>query len=603
MEKIINNCVINVSTVNGSGSQTANSVMLKTIFKMGVPVAGKNVFPSNIAGLPTWFWIRANEQSYLGRREKADIVVSLNPSTWKDDQHTLNSGGIFILSSDFKVAPGDLRSDIQLITVPFRTLVDTVTDSIKVKKILMNMIYVGVIAYLVDLDVEKFREALTQQLGSKKNLLEINFAAFKAGLDFMTQNFSDFASHLKIQSSQKTNGKILIDGNSAAALGSVVGGCTFVSWYPITPSTSLVEHFSKFVEEMRPKDNNGQNRFAIVQAEDELAAVGMIMGAGWAGARAMTATSGPGLSLMNETLGYGYFSEIPFVLWDVQRVGPSTGMPTRTQQGDLLLAHLASHGDTLHPVLLPGTAEECFEFAQTAFDVAERLQTPVVVLSDLDLGMNLWMENEFSLTKKPYDRGKVLSAAELDAAIDYERYGDPDGDGIPYRSFAGTKSDKGAYLTRGSGHNRKAAYTEKGPEYQFIVDRLKKKWKTAEQFVPAPVSKKQNSKVGVVLYGSSSAMVDEVDEILSAKIGKVDWMRIRALPFTTEVKNFIQTHDQVLVVDQNRDGQMHQLLQREYPEQFSKMKSICHYDGTSMTADFLSAAILTALDKSNGGKI
>lgn len=583
----VNDFVINVATVNGSGSQSANLVLLKTLFKMGIPVGGKNVFPSNIAGLPTWFWIRANEKGYTGRSEKADIVIAMNPQTIAEDVQLLREGGIFIYNSDIPTAQS-FPANVNVIKVPFKALVDQSTDVVKIKKLLINIIYVGVVAELLGLEEASLLAALKDQLGSKQKVFEENLKALNVGREYARSNLDISHFPIKAKRMSANNGKIMIDGNTAAAIGSVMGGCTFGAWYPITPSSSIMESFIKYANKYR-KDENQKNRFAIVQAEDELASICMVLGAGWAGARAMTATSGPGLSLMQEAAGFAYYAEVPAVIWDVQRVGPSTGMPTRTMQGDLYTAMLASHGDTKHPCLIPGNPGECYEFAQLSFDLAERLQQLVIVLSDLDIGMNLWLQDEFRYPQKSFDRGKVLSEKELETVTQYERYGDPDGDGIPYRVLPGNKNPKAGYTLRGSGHNAKAQYTENSKEYQWVMDRLLRKWETARRFVPEPIQIKATSKAkaGMIIYGSTEAVMNEASDLLAAKGVFVDILRVRALPFTQQVEDFLSQHESIYVVDQNRDGQMFQLLKMDYSEHCGKVQSIRHYDGTPISADFI----------------
>ncbi|HPI39315.1 MAG TPA: 2-oxoacid:acceptor oxidoreductase subunit alpha [Pseudobdellovibrionaceae bacterium] len=583
---IQNDFVINIATVNGSGSQSANLVLLKSLFKMGIPVGGKNVFPSNIAGLPTWFWIRANEKGYTGRREKADIVIAMNPQTLAEDLHLLRDGGIFIYNSDIPMVQ-NIPAGLQVIAVPFKKLVDQATDIVKIKKLLINIIYVGVVSELLGLDESSLLEALKDQLGSKQKVFDENLKALNVGREYAKNNLDVLNFSVKAQKMNANKNKIMIDGNTAAAIGSVMGGCTFGAWYPITPSSSLMEGFIKYSHKYR-QDENNKNRFAIIQAEDELASICMVLGAGWAGARAMTATSGPGLSLMQEAAGFAYYSEIPGVIWDVQRVGPSTGMPTRTMQGDLFTAMFASHGDTKHPCLIPGNPNECYEFGQLSFDLAERLQQLVIVLSDLDIGMNLWLQDEFTYPQKAFDRGKVLTAEQLDQVANYERYGDPDGDGIPYRVLPGNHHPKAGYTIRGSGHNAKAQYTESSKEYKWVVDRLNKKWETARTLVPEALALGSgNQKIGILIYGSTEAVIQESMDLLAQKGISVDSLRIRALPFTKKIENFISQHERVYVIDQNRDGQMFQLLRMDYSQFCSKFNSIKHYDGTPITADFI----------------
>lgn len=609
----INNFVITVATVNGSGSQSANNILLKSLFRMGVPVGGKNVFPSNIAGLPTWFWIRADEKGFIARREHADILIAMNPQTLKEDIRTLKNGGYFIYNSDLGIKPEitpELQS-VHIIPISFKPLVDKSTDSIKIKKLVVNMVYVGVIAQLLDIDMAILNETLADQFKGKDSVVEVNRKAAEIGFTYAQENIKlPFA--FKAEKSTRNENKIIMDGNTAGALGWLFGGCTFAAWYPITPSSSLVENYIKFASKYR-KNKDGKNKYAVIQAEDELSSICMVLGAGWSGARSVTATSGPGLSLMAESAGFSYFTEIPAVIWDVQRVGPSTGMPTRTAQGDLLSAVFLSHGDTKHPCLIPGTIKECFEFGQSAFDLAERFQQLVIVLSDLDLGMNLWMEERWEYPEKPFDRGKVLSAADLENITQFERYADLDGDGIPSRTLPGTQHVKAAYFTRGSGHNRRAAYTEKSDEYQYIVDRLAKKWQTAKTYVPAPVfcdsknlmtqilatgvSAKSvcKNKFGIIAYGSSDMSVKEAMYLLDKQKLDFDYCRIRAVPFQDSVLEFIKGHERVFVVDQNRDGQMFELLKMEMPDTALHLHSVKHYDGTPITADTIVKKIKSLL--------
>lgn len=587
----INNFAICIGTVNGSGSQSANNILLKSLFRMGIPVGGKNVFPSNIAGLPTWFWIRASEKGYLGRRQEADVMIAMNPQTWVEDQKKVKSGGYFIYNLDMgAINSATKRSDVHYLGVPFKKLVDQATDQVKIKKMLINIIYVGALSNLLKLDKEIVLSCLKDQFGTKESVVTPNLKGFEMGYNWVEENKTEIESAFKVafpfkvEKRIQTKKYVMMDGNTAGALGAIFGGCSFVSWYPITPSSSLVENYIKYVDELRTTET-GKKKYAVVQAEDELAAICMILGAGWTGARAMTATSGPGLSLMSEAAGFAYYAEIPCVVWDIQRVGPSTGMPTRTAQGDILSTVYLSHGDTKHPLLLPANVKECFDFAQHAFDLAERLQQLVFVMSDLDLGMNSWMEEAWSYPTKPYDRGKVLSESDLDKITTYMRYSETDGDAIAPRTLPGTKKMNAAYFTRGSGHNAKGFYTENSAEYQEVVDRLARKWQTAKKFVPAPVIDDQKNKVGIIAYGTTDVPMREAREILNEKGMKTDYLRLRAVPFTDEVKTFIQNHKVIYVIEQNRDGQMAQLLTTEYPDFSTQFVSIRQYDGASMTAE------------------
>ena len=582
---MLNDFVICVGTVNGSGSQSANTILLKTLFRMGIPVGGKNVFPSNIAGLPTWFWIRASEKGYLARRKEANVMVAMNPQTLLDDQKTVKAGGYFIYNTDNSTAFLEVkRDDIHYIGVPFKKLVDQSTDQVKIKKMLINIIYVGVVAQLFKMDKKILLDCLRDQFGTKETVVAPNLKGLDLGMQWAEENLKEIAFPFEAKAITHDKKYVLMDGNTASAIGSVFGGCTFAAWYPITPSSSLIENFIKYTEELRI-DSEGKRKFGIVQAEDELAAICMTLGAGWTGARAMTASSGPGISLMSEAAGYAYYAEVPCVIWDVQRVGPSTGMPTRTAQGDILSNLYLSHGDTRHPLLLPATIKECFEFGQTAFDLAERLQQLIFVLSDLDLGMNLWREESWDYPSKPYDRGKILTEKELAKMTVYHRYNETDGDAIAPRTLPGTKAMNAAYFTRGSGHNSKGFYTENSSEYQEVLDRLNRKWKTASLIMPEPVIDDKKNSIGIIAFGTTDSPMAEAREILAGKGLKTDYLRLRAVPFAASVKDFIKNHDRIFVIEQNRDGQMNQVLTTEYPELATKLVSVRHYDGTPMTAE------------------
>jgi len=593
----VNDFSIHVGTVNGSGSQSSNNILMRSIFRMGVPVSGKNLFPSNIQGLPTWFTIRVNRDGWSARRVKTEILVCMNDATYVDDVKALEPESIVIHHDHMNVSA--LRKDVISISVPFSKIIAEACPDPRLRKLAVNMVYVGVLADLLKITDEAIELAMEQQFKSKHKVLELNRAAIKAGRDFVKANYADLKFPYKIEALNKTDGKILIEGNAACALGAVFSGCTFVSWYPITPSTSLIDYFSDYAEKYRIDPQNGLKTFAVVQAEDEMAAIGMVMGASWMGARSMTATSGPGLSLMAEFTGFGYFAEVPAVIFDVQRVGPSTGLPTRTAQSDLLFAAFLSHGDTKNIIILPGTVDECFSMTADAFDLAERFQTPVFVLSDLDLGMNFWMSDPFPYIDRPLDRGKILTDADTEGLAKFERYGDPDGDGIPFRTLPGIKDRRGVFFTRGSGHNTKAAYTEKGPDYVQAMDRLKKKFETARNHVPKPLkSGSGTNEIGIIAFGSSHDAVRESIHFLKADAGlDVDYLRIRAFPFHEDILNFIKSHNRIFVVDQNRDAQMLSLLKLEpaLASEISKMESILHYDGFPIDAPKISEAILKSL--------
>ena len=581
--RIVNDFTINVATVNGSGSQSANSVLLKSIFGMGVPVSGKNLFPSNIAGLPTWFTIRASKDGYVARKRESDVLVAMNPETAREDMMALPTGGVAIYDEQLNLK--QYRDDVVCYPVPFDKITVSICPEAKLRKLVRNMVYVGAVAQLLEIDLGVVESGLKKQFSKKPKVFELNFGAVQAGFDYAKSTFTK-QDPFYIERMNKTAGKIIIDGNAACGMGAVFAGVTVVAWYPITPSTSLVEAATDLLKKFRVTPE-GKATFAVVQAEDELAAIGMVMGAGWAGARAMTSTSGPGISLMGEFAGLGYYAEIPGVIFDVQRSGPSTGMPTRTQQSDLLSTAFLSHGDTKHVVLLPGSVKECFELSGAAFDLAERLQTPVFVLSDLDLGMNSWMSEPFAYPDKPLDRGKVLTAEELTKAGSFARYRDVDGDAIGWRTLPGTPHPKAAYFTRGSGHNDAAGYTERPDEYQKVMDRLARKFENARKLVPAPVvTKNGTSKIGFLAYGSTDfALRESLDQIEKKHKLSVDYMRIRAYPFAHEIHDFVASHDRVYVVEQDRDGQLASLLKLDLPgEQVAKLRSILHYNGLPLDA-------------------
>jgi 2-oxoglutarate ferredoxin oxidoreductase subunit alpha len=590
--RIANDFSINVATVNGSGSQSANSVLLKSIFGMGVPVSGKNLFPSNIAGLPTWYTIRASKDGYVARTRDAEFLVALNPETAKSDVEVLPPGGVAIYEENLNLK--QYRDDVVFYPVPFDKITAAVCPEAKLRKLVKNMVYVGVVAQLLEIDLGVVESGLRKQFAKKQKVFDLNFGAVKAGWDYAHANFTKEDPYV-IERMNETAGKIIIDGNAACGMGAVFAGVTVVAWYPITPSTSLIEATTDLLKKFRVTPE-GKATFAVVQAEDELAAIGMVLGAGWGGARSMTSTSGPGVSLMAEFAGLGYFAEIPGVIFDVQRTGPSTGMPTRTSQADLLSTAFLSHGDTKHIVLLPGSVKECFEFGCSAFDLSERLQTPVFVLTDLDLGMNNWMSDKFEYPEKPLDRGKVLTAEDLERLGGFARYRDVDGDAIGWRTLPGTRHPKAAYFTRGSGHNDAAGYTEKPGEYVAVMERLSRKFESARKLVPAPVSVKNNgSRVGFLAFGTTDfALRESLDQIKKENGVDVDYMRIRAYPFAHEIHDFVAAHDRIYVVEQDRDAQLESLLKLDLPaDQVVKLRSILHYNGLPIDARTITEEFVT----------
>jgi 2-oxoglutarate ferredoxin oxidoreductase subunit alpha len=591
-ERVVNDFSINVATVNGSGSQSANSVLLKSIFGMGVPVSGKNLFPSNIAGLPTWYTIRASKDGYVARKRDPEILVALNPETAKDDILALPAGGVAIYEENLNLK--QYRGDVVCYPVPFDKITAAVCPEAKLRKLVRNMVFVGVVAHLLSIDLDVVEKGLRKQFSKKQKVFDLNFGAVKAGFDYTQEKLTKQDPYV-IERMDQTAGKIIIDGNAAAGMGAVFAGVTVVAWYPITPSTSLIEATTDLLKKFRVNPD-GKATFAVIQSEDELAAIGMVLGAGWAGARSMTSTSGPGISLMAEFAGLGYFAEIPGVIFDVQRTGPSTGMPTRTAQSDLLSTAFLSHGDTKHIVLLPGSVKECFELGCEAFNLSERIQTPVFVLSDLDLGMNNWMSEQFVYPEKPLDRGKLLSAEDLTRLGGFARYRDVDGDAIGWRTLPGTRHPKAAYFTRGSGHNDAAGYTEKPDEYIEVMDRLSRKFENARKLVPGPVLFKDgSSKLGVIAYGSTDfAMRESLDQIKAEHNLDVDYMRIRAYPFAHEIHDFVASHERVYVVEQNRDAQLASLLKLDLPaEEVTKLRSILHYNGMPIDARTITEEFVT----------
>ena len=590
-ERIVNDFAIQVATVNGSGSQTANLVLLRSIFQMGVPVSGKNMFPSNIAGLPTWYTIRASAKGYISRKKEVDFLVAMNVETAKEDVMTLPPGAAALYDEPLKLK--DLRDDVVFYPVPFDKLITPITTDAKLRRLVRNMIYDGVLAKLLSIDMGQMEKALRKQMGKKEKAIALNMGALKAGYDYAEANLPKLDPFV-VEPMNKTQGLILIEGNAAAAIGCMMAGVTFVGWYPITPSSSLCESLIDYLKKYRKDPETGKATYAVIQAEDEIAALGMVIGAGWMGARSMTSTAGPGLSLMAEFTGLGYYVEVPAVVFDVQRVGPSTGLPTRTAQQDILSAAVLSHGDTKHPLLLPASVNECYTMAIEAFDIAERLQTPIFVMTDLDLGMNTWMSPTFEYPTKPLDRGKRLDAEKLKMlGNDWGRYRDVDGDGIAYRTVPGDGMP--SYFARGSGHNEKAQYSERADDYANNLDRLARKFETARTIVPKPeIEMVAGTKIGVLAYGTTHwAIVESRDQLRNDHTLDTSYLRLRAYPFTKDVFDFINACDRVYVIEQNRDAQMLSLLKMECnAEQFTKLRSILHYvglpiDGRSVTEELV----------------
>jgi 2-oxoglutarate ferredoxin oxidoreductase subunit alpha len=584
-QPVINDFSIQVATINGSGSQTANTVLMRALFQMGIPVSGKNMFPSNIAGLPTWFTIRASKHGYVGRRKEVDFLVAMNPETAREDVIELASGAAVVYDAPLKL--NELRSDLHFYPVPFDKLVAPVCPEPRLRKLVRNMIYDGVLAQLLSIEMEQVRTALVKQFGKRKaKAADMNWGACQAGFDYAAATFTKTDPY-RVERMNETAGKIIIDGNSACALGAMFAGVTVVTWYPITPSSSLVESLIGYMKRFRHDPETGKATYAIVQAEDELASIGMALGAGWAGARSMTATAGPGISLMSEFIGLGYYAEMPAVVFNVERVGPSTGLPTRTQQGDILTTAILSHGDTRHPMYFPCSPEECFSMAIEAFDLAERFQTPVFVMTDLDLGMNNWMAGAFEYPEQPIQRGKVLTAEDLHKLGGFARYRDLDGDGVGYRTLPGTNHPAAAYFTRGSGHNDKAQYSERENDYIDNMDRLTHKFETMRQHVPEPVVQiREKAKIGFIAVGTSDYAVREAcDQLKSDYDIEASYLRLKAYPFTPHLQDFIRRHERVYVVDQNRDAQLLGLMRLELDaELIAKLRSVTYYGGLPLDA-------------------
>lgn len=585
----INDFVVRFANVNGTGSASANALFCKSIFRMGVHATPKNIFPSNIQGLPTWYEVRVSEKGYLGRREGIDLMIAVNPQSMKGDIESVREGGYLIYDSTKKLPPDFQREGLHFLGIPMMEMCNEAYSDARQRQLFKNIIYVGALSKLLDIDFDVFQGLLADQFAGKERLIEPNLKALQMGVDYVHRNFS-YPLELRVEKRNAIGDAILVDGNSACALGAIYGGATVVAWYPITPSTSVVESFMDYAKDFREHPETGERNVAIIQAEDELAAIGMVIGAGWNGARSFTATSGPGLSLMNEFLGLAYFAEIPSVLIDVQRTGPSTGMPTRTQQSDILEAAYASHGDTRHVLLFPSNPKECFDMTADAFDLAEQLQTPVIVMTDLDLGMNEHISPPFEWddTRK-YHRGKVLSAQELEGIERFGRYLDVDNDGIPYRTLPGTHPTKGAFFTRGTSRDEYAAYTENGAAYKRNMDRLIKKWHTARTYVPAPTFYQEGRKspFGLLFFGTTRYAAEEALDLLEADHQKPDGMLLRAFPFHQKAIDFFDHHERIFVVEQNRDAQMKSLLMIELGISADRLISVLNYDGMPITAQHI----------------
>ena len=596
----VNDFVIKFANVNGSGSASANELFAKAILRMGVPVSPRNIFPSNIQGLPTWYEVRVSERGWLGRRGGIDMMVAMNPQTWDADMAEIEPGGYVFYDNTKPLSKSKFRDDVHVIGVPLTAICNATYSDPRQRQLFKNIMYIGALSVLLGIDREVIVSLIGEQYQGKEKLLAPNIEALDLGRDHATQHLEP--TGLRVEHRNAVGDRIFVDGNSAAALGMVFGGATVCAWYPITPSSSLAEGFQKYCAKYRVDAESGANRFAVVQAEDEIASIGMVVGAGWNGARAFTSTSGPGISLMNEIIGLAYFAEIPVTIVNVQRGGPSTGMPTRTQQSDVLACAHASHGDTTHVLLFPEDPHECFEFAAAALDLADRLQTPVFLMSDLDIGMNQRLCAPFTWDdSRRYDRGKVLSAEELEAGKAFGRYRDVDGDGIAYRTLPGTHERRGSFFTRGTSKNADARYSERGEDYVENVQRLQKKFATARSLLPQPVVHKASSptRCGVIYFGSTAPAMSEAFEMLDAGGLSVDSLRVRGFPFADAVNEFVAAHDLVFVVEQNRDAQLRSLLIEQFDIDTARLRAVLHYDGTPITARFISAAISESMRRAN----
>jgi 2-oxoglutarate ferredoxin oxidoreductase subunit alpha len=591
MEPIINNFSITVATVNGSGSQTSNLTLMRALFKMGIPVSGKNLFPSNIQGLPTWYTIRVNEDGQLARCENQEVVIAMNPATFTKDMEGIIQGGVLFYDDSIKIPIS--RQDIHLYPMPIKSMVRDSDAPSNLRDYIANMVYVGIVANILGIDMDHIYQALEFHFKGKQKPIDLNWGMVKNAFDWAAKNLNKSDAYF-VKPSNKTDGFIMADGNTAAALGALYGGLQFAAWYPITPATSLAETLNEYVPVFRKDPVTGKNTCVVIQAEDELAAIGMVVGAGWSGLRAMTSTSGPGFSLMVEYVGLAYFSEVPLVIWDIQRIGPSTGLPTRTSQGDLRLAYFMGHGDARHVILFPGSVTECFEFGWKAFDIAERLQTPVIVLSDLDFGMNQWMTKPFEYPDKPMDRGKILWEDEFkQMSGKWGRYLDVDCDGIPYRTLPGNKQPNAAYFARGTGHDEYANYSEEPDDWENNMLRLQRKLESNLALLPKPETKKTDgATISIISYGSTTVAIEEAMETLSQNGYKIDHLRMRSLPTAPEVMDFVRSHERNYVIELNRDGQLHQILRLEIPDCSMKLISLSHLDGLPLTAQWVVIQIL-----------
>ncbi|HVL73714.1 MAG TPA: 2-oxoacid:acceptor oxidoreductase subunit alpha [Beijerinckiaceae bacterium] len=584
-----NDFVVKFANVNGSGSASANRLFARSFLRMGVPVASRNIFPSNIQGLPTWYEVRVTEAGHLGRRGGVDLMVAMNPQTWDKDIREIEPGGYLFYDSTRPLPPSKFRADVNVVGMPLTAICNERYSDPRQRQLFKNIIYVGALAQLLGIDLDEVEKLIAEQFRGKDKLIPPNIEALHMGRDHAAEHLGD-AIGLKVRRADAVGDRIFIEGNDAAALGAVYGGATVCAWYPITPSTSMAEAFAKHCRRLRTEPETGKARHAIVQAEDELASIGMVIGAAWNGARAFTATSGPGISLMQEFIGLAYFAEIPAVIFDVQRGGPSTGMPTRTQQSDILSAAYASHGDTKHVLLFPEDPRECFEFGALAFDLADRLQTPIFVMLDLDIGMNEWLCEPLAWEDgRRFDRGKVLTAGDLEAGREFGRYLDVDGDGIPFRTYPGTHPTKGSFFTRGTSRDRFAKYTEEGPAYVDNMQRLLRKFETAKRYVPKPLKREaaRPTRFGAIHFGSTAPAMREALAVLESRDIHLDTLRVRGFPFAEEVIDFILEHDQVFVIEQNRDAQLKALLVNEGAIDPARLISVLHYDGTPITARFI----------------